>query len=170
MRKRLLTQLLAVAMFAVGFQIVTSAPAQAHGWITSPPSRQDQCAKGRTSFDCGAVKYEPQSVEGPKGSMLCSGGSRFTILDDNGRPWPVTNIGTTTTFQWKLTAAHRTTTWQYYVDGALKKTFNQGNTQPPANISHTISGLPTGRHKIFAVWNIGDTANAFYSCIDAQIG
>ncbi|MEV8026238.1 hypothetical protein AB0O43_00005, partial [Cellulosimicrobium funkei] len=31
-------------------------------------SRQDNCAKGTTSFDCGSIKYEPQSDEAPKGS------------------------------------------------------------------------------------------------------
>ncbi|CAM5661344.1 hypothetical protein GCM10010345_93900 [Streptomyces canarius] len=28
----------------------------------------------------------------------------------------------------------------------------------------------TGRQKVLAVWNIADTANAFYSCVDVNIG
>jgi chitin-binding protein len=31
-------------------------------------------------------------------------------------------------------------------------------------------GNASGRQKLLAVWNIGDTANAFYSCVDLQIG
>ncbi|GAA5194069.1 hypothetical protein GCM10023322_57560 [Rugosimonospora acidiphila] len=43
--------------------------------------------------------------------------------------------------------------------------------QPPASVAHTVSlGGFTGRQTILAVWNIADTANAFYSCIDVQIG
>ncbi|PPS89706.1 Chitinase A [Streptomyces sp. MH60] len=28
----------------------------------------------------------------------------------------------------------------------------------------------TGRQKVLAVWNVADTGNAFYSCIDVNIG
>jgi chitinase/chitin-binding protein len=168
MLKRILRPVLVVMLMAVGLPLIVSSPAQAHGWITSPPSRQDHCANNRTSFDCGDIKYEPQSVEAPKGSMLCSGGSRFRILDSAG-PWPVTNIGSSTTFRWRLTAAHRTSTWQYYVDGRLHRTFSQNNQQPPANVAHTVTGLPSGRHRILAVWNIADTAMAFYACVDVRV-
>jgi len=52
--------------------LLSANAAFAHGWITSPPSRQDNCAKGRVGFDCQGLQYEPQSVESGKGSMLCS--------------------------------------------------------------------------------------------------
>ncbi|MGQ4425104.1 hypothetical protein ACN6LL_007776, partial [Streptomyces violaceoruber] len=58
--------------FAVGALVapllavsLPASTASAHGWVTSPGSRQDQCAAG--IVDCGQIKYEPQSVEGPKG-------------------------------------------------------------------------------------------------------
>ena len=170
MRKRAVLSFLAILTVAFGLPLIVATPAQAHGWITTPPSRQDHCAKGRTSFDCGPIKYEPQSVEAAKGSKLCSGGSQFRILDDSSKPWPVTSVGSTVTFQWKLTAAHNTSTWDYYVDGKLFKQFDQRGQQPPSNISHTLSGLPGGRHLILAVWNVSNTANAFYNCMDVQIG
>jgi chitin-binding protein len=28
----------------------------------------------------------------------------------------------------------------------------------------------SGRQKLLAIWNIADTANAFYSCVDLQVG
>ncbi|WP_051717155.1 lytic polysaccharide monooxygenase [Streptomyces megasporus] len=162
-----------LAVFALALPlavVVTSAsPANAHGWITSPPSRQDHCAT-RTVSGCGGLEYEPQSVEAPKGSRLCSGGSRWTVLDDESRNWPVTRVSSTVTFQWRLTAAHRTSTWDYYVDGVLFKRIDQGGTQPPSTVSHTLSGLPQGRHKILAVWNVADTVNAFYNCVDVEVG
>src|SRR5262245_39997776 len=143
--------------------LLMSDAAYAHGWITSPPSRQDHCAKHRTSFDCGQVQYEPQSVEAPKGSMQCSGGGAFSILNNNGLPWPVTSIGSTTTFTWQCTACHVTRDWEYFVDGNKVATFSGGMRQPSSPTSHTISGLPSGRHQILARWNIGDTAAAFYA-------
>ncbi|MER7132700.1 lytic polysaccharide monooxygenase auxiliary activity family 9 protein [Streptosporangium saharense] len=168
-RQRLVTALSVLLAVPLTVVLTTAAPASAHGWITSPPSRQDMCASRRVS-GCGGLEYEPQSVEAPKGSKLCSGGSGWRVLDNEGKGWPTTSVSSTVTFQWRLTAAHRTSTWQYYVDGSLFKTFNQGNTQPPSNISHTISGLPGGRHKILAVWNVADTVNAFYNCVDVQVG
>lgn len=150
------------------FSVSLSMPVLAHGWVTSPASRQDHCAAGRTAFDCGQVKYEPQSVEAPKGSRLCSGGSRFDILDSDG-PWPVTNVGSTVSFTWKNTAAHRTLNWEYFLGNYLIKSFDGGNQIPPNEVSHTISGLPAGHHTILAVWNIADTAMAFYSCIDVHV-
>jgi predicted carbohydrate-binding protein with CBM5 and CBM33 domain len=149
--------------------LITPSPASAHGWITSPPSRQDQCATGVVA-NCGDVQYEPQSVEAPKGARSCSGGSRFSVLNDDGKGWRVTSIGSTATFTWRFTAMHRTTNWEYYVDGTLRQTVNGNAQQPPATVSHTISGLPGGRHKILAIWNIYDTGNAFYSCVDVNVG
>jgi predicted carbohydrate-binding protein with CBM5 and CBM33 domain len=149
--------------------IMPANPASAHGWVTNPPSRQENCARGRVA-NCGDIEYEPQSVEAPKGARSCSGGSRFTVLDDESRPWPVANVGSTVSITWRLTAAHRTTTWQYYVGGRLLREVDQGNTQPPFDVTHTISGVPGGRQKILAIWNIGDTPMAFYACIDVQVG
>ncbi|MFH0244467.1 lytic polysaccharide monooxygenase [Streptomyces sp. HK10] len=167
---RLLASLFAFALALPLMIVMTSASsAGAHGWITSPPSRQDHCATGRVT-GCDGLQYEPQSVEAPKGSRLCSGGTRWTFLDDDSRNWPVTQVSGTVTFQWRLTAAHSTSTWDYYVDGVLFKRFDQGGTRPPSNISHTLSGLPSGKHKILAVWNVADTANAFYNCVDIQVG
>ena len=168
LRRQLRTLAAVVLAIPLGVVLTPASPASAHGWITSPPSRQDMCATGRVT-GCGGLAYEPQSVEAPKGSRLCSGGSRWRVLDDESKGWPATAVSSTVTFQWRLTAAHRTSTWDYYLDGALFKTFNQGNTQPPANISHTLSGLPSGRHKLLAVWNVADTGNAFYNCVDLDI-
>lgn len=158
--------LLAAPLFTV---IVSASPASAHGWVTSPPSRQDQCATGVVA-NCGQIQYEPQSVEAPKGSRQCSGGSSYTVLDQDNKGWRVTNISSSTTFSWRNTAMHRTLNWQYYVDGNLHQTFTNGNAQPPQVVNHNVTGLPSGRHKILAVWNIYDTAMAFYACVDVNVG
>ncbi|WP_322645533.1 lytic polysaccharide monooxygenase [Oerskovia flava] len=169
--RRLRAALVAVALGATTMiaPVALAPSAAAHGWITSPPSRQDHCATGTTSFDCGGIKYEPQSVEAPKGSMQCSGGSGFDILDDESRPWPVTTTGDTVTFQWNLTANHATSVWEYFVDGELFATYDQGGQQPPRDIAHTLTGLPAGEHTILARWNVSNTVMAFYNCVDIVV-
>ncbi|MFD7868211.1 lytic polysaccharide monooxygenase auxiliary activity family 9 protein [Streptomyces sp. NPDC057682] len=147
-----------------------AASADAHGYISSPPSRQAQCA-ART-ISCGAIQYEPQSVEGPKGLTSCSGGnSGFAELDDDSKGWKVSPVGRTASFQWVLTARHATSTWQYYANGQKIAEFNDGGAQPGATVTHQVDfGSHTGRQKVLAVWNIADTANAFYACVDVNVG
>lgn len=163
------------AVLALTLTALVAAPssmmprAEAHGWVVSPPSRQDHCAKRTVSWSCNGVEWEPQSVEAPKGSMLCSGGSRFTTLDNGSLAWPRTGISSTHTFQWTLTAFHRTATWEYFVDGRLFKTVNDGGATPAPTVRHTLSGLPSGNHTILARWNVYDTAMAFYACMDVNV-
>jgi len=166
----------AFAVLALTLTALVAAPssmmprAEAHGWVVSPPSRQDHCAKRTVSWSCNGVEWEPQSVEAPKGSMLCSGGSRFTTLDNGSLAWPRTNISSTHTFQWTLTAFHRTATWEYFVDGQLFKTVNDNGATPAPTVTHTLTGLPSGNHTILARWNVYDTAMAFYACMDVNVG
>jgi chitin-binding protein len=151
--------------------LVTASPAGAHGYISAPPSRQAMCAQGRVA-NCGEIVYEPQSVEGPKGLMSCSGGnSRFAQLDDPSKGWPATSVGNNVTFNWVLTARHSTSTWEYFVGGTRIAVFDDGGRQPGATVSHAVSlGGRTGRILVLARWNIADTGNAFYSCVDLQVG
>ncbi|WEV29519.1 lytic polysaccharide monooxygenase [Streptomyces sp. 71268] len=146
-----------------------SGTASAHGYISSPPSRQAQCAAGTVA--CGPIKYEPQSVEGPKGLRSCSGGNgRFSELDDNSRGWKVTPVSRTTSFNWRLTARHATSTWQYYVGSTKVAEFNDGGAQPGSTVTHQVNfGNISGKQKVLAIWNIADTANAFYACVDVNI-
>ncbi|MGC5345621.1 lytic polysaccharide monooxygenase auxiliary activity family 9 protein [Streptomyces sp. DT24] len=146
-----------------------AASASAHGYINSPPSRQAQCAAG--TVQCGSIKYEPQSVEGPKGLMSCSGGnSAFADLDNDSKGWKVTPVSSTTAFKWTLTARHATSTWQYYAGGRKIAEFNDKGAQPGATVSHQVNfGGLKGKQKVLAVWNIADTPNAFYACVDVNV-
>jgi predicted carbohydrate-binding protein with CBM5 and CBM33 domain len=169
--RRLLTLALATVV-AVGASVFAAvAPAAAHGYISSPPSRQANCASGAVA-NCGDIIYEPQSVEAPKGSTLCNGGgSRFAVLNDTSKSWPAASVGTTVTFNWVITARHSTATWEYFIGNTLLASFNDGGAQPGATKSHTVSmGNFRGRQTLLARWNIADTANAFYSCVDLNIG
>ncbi len=156
-----LAPLLVVAMPA--------GPASAHGYVNSPASRQAQCAQG--TVPCGDIRYEPQSVEGPKGLRSCSGGNaRFAELDDDNKGWHATPVGNTVTFTWTFTAQHRTSNWEYFIGDNRVAVVDGGNQQPPPSVSHTVNlGGVSGRQKVLAVWSIADTPNAFYACIDLQV-
>ncbi|MEU4781605.1 lytic polysaccharide monooxygenase [Micromonospora sp. NPDC023633] len=169
MRRRITIPL--VATGAVASALAVAAPAQAHGYVSGPPSRQALCAQGRVP-DCGQIKYEPQSVEGPKGLRSCHAGiAQFAVLNDDSRGWPATSVGSSVTFTWTNTARHATSNWEYFIGGTRVAVFDGGGQQPGATVSHTVNlGSYPGRQKVLAVWNIADTANAFYSCVDLQVG
>ena len=170
MRRKIAYPLATLGMVASSLA-VASSPALAHGYVSSPPSRQALCAAG-TVTNCGAIQFEPQSVEAPKGSTQCSGGNaNFSVLNDESRNWPATNVGSSVTFNWVLTARHRTATWEYFVGGTKVATFNDNNAIPNASVSHKVDlSRFRGKQKVLAVWNIGDTAMAFYNCVDVNIG
>jgi predicted carbohydrate-binding protein with CBM5 and CBM33 domain len=170
MRRKIAYPLATLGMVASSLA-VASSPALAHGYVSSPPSRQAQCAAG-TVANCGAIQFEPQSAEAPKGSKQCNGGvAAFPELNNDSLPWRATNVGKSATFNWVLTARHRTATWVYYVDGNPIATFDDKNAIPSATVSHTVDlSRFSGRKTVLAVWNIGDTPMAFYNCVDVNIG
>ena len=169
-KKRRIAALLGAGMAPVLVLTLPAAQASAHGYVSNPPSRQAQCAAG--TVECGSIKYEPQSVEGPKGLTSCSGGNEsYKELDDDSKGWKVTPVGKTANFQWKLTARHATSTWQYFVGGKKIAEFNDNGAKPGETVTHSVNfGELSGKQKVLAVWNIADTSNAFYACTDVQVG
>jgi len=174
-----------------------AALAWGHGYTSDPPSRSALCATGEVT-DCGAISYEPQSVEGPKGfpaagpadGEICSAGlDQFAELDDpRGGNWPATSVSAgTQTFTWTMTAQHSTATFDYYLtnenydptqpltrdmlDLEPFASFAMGGAKPDHEMNHEVT-LPerSGQQLILSVWNIADTVNAFYSCIDVDFG
>ncbi|MFV0129749.1 lytic polysaccharide monooxygenase [Streptomyces sp. HMX112] len=195
MRKKISTAL--VALGVAGVSLLATGSASSHGYTDLPISRQKLCANG-TVTGCGNIQWEPQSVEGPKGfpaggpadGRICAGGNGpFAQLDDpRGGNWPATKVtgGQSQTFRWQFTARHRTTDFRYYItrngwdptkpltraalDPQPFLTVPYNSQQPPSTLSHqgTIPAGKTGKHLILAVWNVADTANAFYACSDVQ--
>jgi len=153
------------------------APASAHGYVSQPPSRQARC-RDQGITGCGDARWEPQSVEAAKGSFSCNGdGARFPELNDDAlwesHFFSVAPGVDPLSFTWTLTAPHRTASWEYFVlteNNALLTSFNDHNATPPAIVVHEVplNGY-TGRQTVLARWNIGDTAAAFYSCVDLYI-
>lgn len=168
--------------------------ALAHGYIDSPASRAYLCKTGANS-DCGAIIYEPQSLEAPKGfpqagpadGKIASAGGAFPKLDEQSATrWSKVNISSgPITFHWTLTAAHATTSWKYYItkpnwnpNAALTRdsfdltpfcSVDYNGKRPPFSYSDNCNvPVRSGYHVILAVWEIADTANAFYNVIDVN--
>ncbi|MEJ3746813.1 lytic polysaccharide monooxygenase [Actinomycetes bacterium KLBMP 9797] len=170
MRRVLIYPLVTLGAVTAGLLTTTTA-ASAHGYVSAPPSRQALCAR-RAVPDCGQIQSEPQSVEGPKGLRRCDGGlAQFAVLGDERRAWPARSVGSTATFTWVFTARHRTSDWEYFVGDTKVAEFDGNDQQPAAVVSHQVdlSRFP-GRRTVLAVWNIADTVNAFYSCVDLNVG
>ncbi|MDF5752189.1 lytic polysaccharide monooxygenase [Spongiactinospora sp. TRM90649] len=168
--RRLIT-FLASAAVAAATVVFIAPPASAHGYVSDPPSRQANCASGKVR-NCGQIIWEPESVEGRKGQRNCSGGdARWSPLDDDSKAWPAASVGGTVNFKWFIKVRHATSTWEYYVDGTRIAVFNDGGRVPASVVNHAVNlGGRTGRIKLLAIWNIADTAMAFYNCVDLQVG
>ncbi|SDK66746.1 lytic polysaccharide monooxygenase auxiliary activity family 9 protein [Streptomyces indicus] len=162
-----------VGLATAGAFALSSGGASGHGYTDLPISRQKLCQNG-TVTGCGAIQWEPQSVEGPKGfpaagpadGKICSAGlGQFDVLNSPTKPgggaWPATPVtnGATQTFRWQFTARHSTTDFRYYI---TKNGWNQNaplsrssleltpfltvpfSGQPPATLSHS-GKLPSGK-------------------------
>ncbi|RZS36444.1 chitin-binding protein [Herbihabitans rhizosphaerae] len=167
--RRRISTIFATLGMALVIVAVTPGVASAHGYVSAPPSRQAQCAKG--TVECGPIKWEPQSVEGPKGLRDCHGGNaQFAELSDDSKPWQAASVGKAVDFTWTFTAAHRTSNFEYWIGGTKVGDFNGNAQQPPNGLTHNVDvGGFSGRQRLLAIWNVYDTANAFYACVDIQI-
>lgn len=169
-----------------------SSKVSAHGYVQAPESRALLCQKG-VNKDCGAIVYEPQSLEAPGNfpeagaadGKIASANGAFPELDQQSADrWAKVPMKSgANTFTWKLTAAHATDKWDYYITKAdwdpnkpltradleLFCTVEDGGKRPDSITTHNCE-VPerTGYHVILAYWEVYDTANAFYNVIDAN--
>ncbi len=146
----------------------------------------------------GPVIYEPQSLEAPKGfpaagpadgQIASAGGAvgnNFNLDRQTATMWTKQDLNTgPNTFTWRYTATHPTTKWHYYItkadwnpndqlnrsDFELLTTINHGGAQAATNPSHSVN-IPSDRlgyHVVLAVWDVHDTAMAFYQVIDVNL-
>ncbi|MEF1283540.1 N-acetylglucosamine-binding protein GbpA [Vibrio sp. M250220] len=146
--------------------------------------------------NCGAIQYEPQSVEGPDGfpeagpsdgKIASAATTLAAALDEQtANRWVKRPIHSgTQNFEWTFTANHVTKDWKYYItkqgwnpnQPLARESFDLtpfcvvdgGMAQPPKRVSHQCN-VPTreGYQVILAVWDVGDTAASFYNVIDVQ--
>ena len=165
-----------------------------HGYIVD--SRSHFCQTHQNS-GCGAVQYEPQSVEGPDrfpetgpadGTIASAGLSRFANLNEQ-TPirWKKSPISAgSNAFTWMFTANHVTRDWRYFITRPdwnpslplSRSSFDltpfceyPGNFQrPPSPLVHNcnVPGGRSGYHIILGVWDVGDTSSSFYQVVDVN--
>ncbi|AUB54247.1 lytic polysaccharide monooxygenase [Enterococcus mundtii] len=146
----------------------------------------------------GPVIYEPQSLEalkgypaaGPADGQIASAsgavGNNFNLDRQTSTMWTKQDLNTgPNTFTWRYTQSHSTTKWHYYItkadwnpndqldrsDFELLTTINHGGAQAATNPSHSVN-IPNDRlgyHVVLAVWDVDDTAMAFYQVIDVNL-
>ena len=99
-----------------------------HGYVSEPPGRSFLCKLGDNT-GCGAVQWEPQSVEGPDGSprFPIGGPADGTIAAAGSPSWSELNAQTPSrwykhdlaagyrTFEWTFTANHVSRDWRYFI-------------------------------------------------------
>ncbi|QHW31203.1 chitin-binding protein [Paenibacillus rhizovicinus] len=183
-----------LVVFASVGMLFQAGRASAHGYVDGPASRSALCKSG-VNQNCGSIIYEPQSLEAPKGfpaagpadGQIASAGGKFPELDQQSASrWSKVNMSSgTNAFTWTFTANHSTTGWKYYItkqnwdpNSPLSRasfdltpfcSINYNGAQPTTGHTDTCN-VParSGYQVILAVWEIADTANAFYNVIDAN--
>jgi chitin-binding protein len=169
-----------------------------HGYMSFPKSRAVVCREegmgGPIQWEpqsVEAAKGFPAS--GPPDGQLASGGhERFApldgVLDPRGDPWKaqVVPSGAMAQWNWWLTAVHRTTKFEYWCtrtgwDSSSPLARSQFDPEPfltvewdgslPAQAISHWGRTPSkrGRHVIYGVWTIDDTAMAFYQACDVEL-
>lgn len=173
--------------------LALSAQAFAHGYISAPESRNALCRSGGNSA-CGAIQWEPQSLEAPSGypdrgpadgQIASAGLVQFSPLDEQtASRWSKRAVSAgPMSFSWTFTANHVTKGWRYYITkpgwnpnvrlsraSFEAQPFCQadgGMRQPPKLVTHQCQ-LParTGYQLVLGVWEVGDTPNSFYNLVD----
>lgn len=191
-----LSQLSLVTLALAASSTLVSQTASAHGYVVSPESRSYACKTG-SNVNCGAVQWEPQSVEGPSGfpesgpadgKIASAANGAFSPLDEQSPSrWSKRDIKSGwNDFSWQFTANHVTRNWRYYLtrqgwdqNQALSRAsfdlapfcvIDGGMVQPPKLVTHNcyVPEDRSGYHVILAVWEVGDTTNSFYNAIDVN--
>ncbi|GGY46724.1 GlcNAc-binding protein A [Bacterioplanes sanyensis] len=187
----------ASALGALFISALMPAQSLAHGYISEPPSRSKLCATGDNN-QCGAIQWEPQSVEGPDrypqsgpadGKIASGGNAGFAPLDvQTSSRWSKTAVaGGPIEIEWTFTAPHVSRDFRYFItkpgwnpnEPLTRNSFSSdpfcthdGKQQQPANPLRHNCYLPanlSGYHVLLGVWDVGDTVNSFYQVVDLTI-
>ncbi|MBM5573049.1 N-acetylglucosamine-binding protein GbpA [Deefgea sp. CFH1-16] len=175
--------------------LATSIGAFAHGYMTEPTSRAYLCKIGGNN-QCGAVQWEPQSIEAPSGfpaqgpadgKIASAGHIQFSELDaQTSDRWTKRDIKAgPQNMSWFFTANHTTRNWRYYItqqdwnpnQPLTRAAFDlkpfcevDGGMQKPNPQTSHLCTVPqrTGYQVILGVWEVGDTVNSFYNVVDVM--
>lgn len=139
----------------------------------------------------------PQGMEAPKGfpavgpkdgQLASAGQPGASVLDEQSEDRWVKNevdAGADIDVDWTFTMGHKTSQWRYFMtkdgwnpndrlereDLELIETVAHDGSEAGEHRTHelTIPSDRDGYHVIYAVWDVADTANAFYNVIDVDV-
>lgn len=182
-----------VAALALG----AATSASAHGWIGGSNSDVVSRAALTSNSNRGPVQYEPQSIEGPKGfpaqgpadgTIAAGGNPTWSALDEQSSTrWNKNSVSTgAVRFGWSYSAPHSTSKWHYYMTKPgwdqnapltraslelIGEVLHDGSAADSGAPSHriTVPDDRSGYHVILGVWDVADTANAFYQVVDVDV-
>lgn len=187
----------AMALGCLTAASLVSQTVHAHGYISQPASRSQQCALGANT-NCGAIQWEPQSVEGTDrfpeggpadGEIASAGVAHFSELNaQTASRWYKTTVQPgAIDISWHFTANHSSRDFRYFLtkpgwnpnQPLTRDSFDLdpfcvadgNNERPPTDLTHDCY-LPenrSGYHVLLGVWDVGDTANSFYQVVDIVI-
>lgn len=175
--------------------LLSSGSLWAHGYITFPEARGFLCKQGGNS-NCGAIQWEPQSLEAPSGfpaggpadgTIAAAGLAQFAELNEQtSSRWTKRAMQAGSNyFSWQFTANHATRNWRYYITKAdwnpnqklSRASFDLtpfcvidgGGRQPAMQVTHSCN-VPqrTGYQVILGVWEVADTTNSFHNVVDVM--
>ncbi len=175
--------------------LLASSSVWSHGYITMPESRNLLCKQGGNSA-CGAIQWEPQSLEAPSGfpaqgpadGVIASAAlPQFGELNEQtSSRWTKRSMKAgANNFSWQFTANHASRNWRYYItktgwnpNQKLSRasfdltpfcTVNGNGVQPPMQVTHACN-VPqrAGYQVILGVWEVADTPNSFYNMVDVM--
>ena len=184
-----------ISLFFGACALLSCACAWSHGYLVKPESRNLLCKQGGNSA-CGAIQWEPQSLEaasgfpaqGPADGVIASAAlAQFGELNEqtSSRWSKRTMRAGANSFTWQFTANHASRNWRYYITRSgwnpnqkLSRssfeltpfcTVSGNNVQPPMQVTHNCS-VPqrSGYQVILGVWEVADTPNSFYNMVDAM--
>ena len=183
-----------IRLFAAS-TLLASTGAFAHGYITTPgtEARGYLCDKQPENSNCNELRGNSQSLEalkgfpasGPADSQIASAGTPYKVLDEQSPlRWVKKEIESgPMEIHWTFTANHRTAKFHYYMtkqnwnpSAALTRDsfelepfceVDYNDQVPPMALSH-MCNIPerSGYQIMLAVWDVADTANAFYNVVD----
>jgi len=144
-------------LFLLIITLLLCSHARAHGYVTGPPACSYLCGQGGNTL-CGAIQYEPQSLEGPPDAHIASANlTQFAELDEQtSSRWSKRPLQSgQNNFTWNFTANHVTRQWRYYItkqdwnpNARLSRasfdltpfcTVDGGMRQPPSQVTHSCT-------------------------------
>lgn len=167
---------------SVNASLMLATPAFAHGDVDEPKSRALMRKEG-VNRNCGSKCTNTTSLNSSKasqsrvpltGELFPQMAVRWNLDRQTRARWTKTNIGTVLlSVDWTYVTPRAVSRWTYYLttrDWNPNSPLTCGELERISVVRHDgTAALTNTHHVILAVWDVTDTANAFYKVMDVNI-